>query len=386
MSVQLVDPGINACVEALGRAGIELHEQAEDGSGKEFLLQGNTYANKELLRRHGGRWSRSRQAWVFDSLEPIRDLATALPATGAPCPGGLADAPTAFEADTPSFAKLRKQAQNSGHRNRLRVRLLETEPQALPDYELLELLLFFSIDVKDTKPLAKELLARYGSLGGVLNAEATQLAEFHDLRKESADIDAYLTYRTSELFQRDRCAEHGALSDEGRRWQTFEHDDANKWEIVRLWRRRETEVLLTAVRELLRRVLREEIQDRPVIGSWTALLDYLQVALAHEPIEQFRVLFLDRKNILIRDELQQRGTVDHTPLYPREIVKRALELGASSIIMVHNHPSGDPTPSRADIEMTKQVVQALGAVGLTVHDHVIVGKNRHTSFKSQRLI
>jgi DNA repair protein RadC len=129
---------------------------------------------------------------------------------------------------------------------------------------------------------------------------------------------------------------------------------------VRLWRRRETEVLLTAMRELLRRVLREEIRDRPVIGSWTALLDYLQVALAHEPIEQFRVLFLDRKNILIRDELQQRGTVDHTPLYPREIVKRALELGASSIIMVHNHPSGDPTPSRADIEMTKQVVQALG--------------------------
>jgi proteasome lid subunit RPN8/RPN11 len=220
----------------------------------------------------------------------------------------------------------------------------------------------------------------------VLNAEPTQLAEFHDLRKESAEIDAYLAYRTSELYQRDRCADHGALSDEGRRWQTFEHDDANKWEIVRLWRRRETEVLLTAMRELLRRVLREEIRDRPVIGSWTALLDYLQVALAHEPIEQFRVLFLDRKNILIRDELQQRGTVDHTPLYPREIVKRALELGASSIIMVHNHPSGDPTPSRADIEMTKQVVQALGAVGLTVHDHVIVGKNRHTSFKSQRLI
>ena len=133
-------------------------------------------------------------------------------------------------------------------------------------------------------------------------------------------------------------------------------------------------------------MLREEIQDRPVIGSWTALLDYLQVALAHEPIEQFRVLFLDRKNILIRDEVQQRGTVDHTPLYPREIAKRALELGASALIMVHNHPSGDPTPSRADIEMTKQVVQALAPVGITVHDHVIVGKNRHTSFKSQRLI
>jgi proteasome lid subunit RPN8/RPN11 len=130
----------------------------------------------------------------------------------------------------------------------------------------------------------------------------------------------------------------------------------------------------------------EEIQDRPVIGSWNTLLHYLQGALAREPIEQFRVLYLDRKNTLIRDEQQQRGTVDHTPLYPREIVKRALGLGASAIIMVHNHPSGDPNPSRADIEMTKQVVQAMAAVGLTVHDHVIVGKNRHTSFKSERLI
>ncbi len=172
----------------------------------------------------------------------------------------------------------------------------------------------------------------------------------------------------------------------GSRWLAFEQDKDGAWEIVRLWRRRETEILLKAIGELLQRVLREEIQERPVIGSWTALIDYLQLALAHEPIEQFRVLFLDRKNILIRDEVQQRGTVDHTPLYPREITRRALELQASSIIMVHNHPSGDPTPSRADLEMTKQVVQALGAVGITVHDHVIVGKNRHTSFKSQRLI
>jgi DNA repair protein RadC len=136
----------------------------------------------------------------------------------------------------------------------------------------------------------------------------------------------------------------------------------------------------------LQRVLREQIQDRPVISSWTALLEYLQVTLSHEPIEQFRVMFLDRKNILIKDEVQQRGTVDHTPLYPREIVKRALELAASSIIMVHTHPSGDPTPSRADLDMTKQMVTALQAVGITVHDHVIVGKNKHLSFKSQRLI
>jgi DNA repair protein RadC len=386
MGVEVAAPEVEACVSALHRAGLELREDAEEGNGTAFLLQGNTFANKELLKRYGGRWSRTRQGWLFDSLEPIRDLAAALPATGEAPPQGLADAPAAFEAETPSFVKLRKQAQNSGHRNRLRARLLEAGPQALPDYELLELLLFFSIDVKDTKPLAKELLARYGGLGGMLNAEPAQLAEFHDLHKESPEIDEYLAYRTSELYQRDREAANGALSDQGGRWRAFEQVDANRWEIVRLWRRRETEILLKVVGELLKRVLREEIRERPVLGSWTALLDYLQVALAHEPIEQFRVLFLDRKNILIRDELQQRGTVDHTPLYPREIVKRALELGASAIIMVHNHPSGDPTPSRADIEMTKQVVQAMGAVGLTVHDHVIVGKNRHTSFKSQRLI
>ena len=386
MGVQIAGPEVDACVSALHRAGLELREHAEDGNGKAFLLEGNTFANKELLRRYGGRWSRTRQAWLFNSLEPIRDLASALPATGEAPSIGLADAPAAFEPATPSFVKLRKRAQNSGHRNRLRARLLEAGPQALPDYELLELLLFFSIDVKDTKPLAKELLARYGSLGGVLNAEPAQLAEFHDLHKASPEIDGYLAYRAGELYQRDREAENGALSDEGSRWRAFEQVDANRWEIVRLWRRRETEILLKVIGELLKRVLREEIRERPVIGSWTALLDYLQVALAHEPIEQFRVLFLDRKNILIRDEQQQRGTVDHTPLYPREIVKRALELGASAIIMVHNHPSGDPTPSRADIEMTKQVVQAMGAVGLTVHDHVIVGKNRHTSFKSQRLI
>ena len=386
MTVQPAHPGVNACVEALSRAGLELHEHREEANGAEFLLQGNTYANKELLKRHGGRWSRSRQAWVFDSLEPIRDLATALPAPREPQPGGLADAPTSFEAETPAFGKLRKQAQNSGHRNRLRARFLEAGPQALPDYELLELLLFFSIDVKDTKPLAKELLARYGSLGGVLSAEPAQLAEFHDLRRDCAEIDAFLAYRTSDLYQRDRCADNGALSEEGARWQAFEQVDANRWEIVRLWRRRETEVLLRVIGELLKRVLREEIRERPVIGSWTALLDYLQVALAHEPIEQFRVLFLDRKNILIRDEQQQRGTVDHTPLYPREIVKRALELGASSIIMVHNHPSGDPTPSEQDIKMTKQVVQALSTVSIAVHDHVIMGKSRHTSFKSLRLI
>ena len=147
-----------------------------------------------------------------------------------------------------------------------------------------------------------------------------------------------------------------------------------------------TQVLLKAINSLFQRVLKEEIKDRPVIGSWTALIDYLQLAMQHDAAEHFRILFLDRKNILIRDEVQSRGTVDHTPLYPREVVKRALELAASAIIMVHNHPSGDPTPSQADIDMTRQVIGALAQVSITVHDHIIVGKNRHTSFKTQRLI
>jgi DNA repair protein RadC len=378
------DPQVRGRLE---QAGLALRELAQADGAPAWLIAGNTFANRDALKRHGGRWSRERQAWLFESLEPVARLAAELPAgNGAAPAAGLADAPATYETDTPSFTKLRKRAQNSGHRNRLRTRFLEAGAGALPDYELLELLLFFSIDVKDTKPLAKELLARYGSLGAVLKVDPAQLAEFYDLRKEDLATDAYLAYRQSELYQQDRAAGPDQMSESGRRWQAWEQDKNGAWEIVRLWRRRETAILFKAIGELLQRVLREEIKDRPVIGSWTALLDYLQMALAHEPIEQFRVLFLDRKNVLIKDEVQQRGTVDHTPLYPREIVKRALELSASALIMVHNHPSGDPAPSRVDIDMTKQVVQALDAVGIALHDHVIVGKNRHTSFKSQRLI
>ncbi|HEX6113753.1 MAG TPA: DNA repair protein RadC [Geminicoccaceae bacterium] len=384
MTEPLAGPGIDAYVAALHRAGLELREHSEEGNGAEFLLQGNTYANKELLKRHGGRWSRSRQGWVFESLEPIRDLATALPADGEAHSVGLADAPAHYGADRATRRFRRKHYH--GHRERLRTRFLEAGPHSLPDYELLELLLFHSIEVKDTKPLAKGLLARFGNLGGVISADPRLFAEFDELRENTDKAARYHAFRSSEEYQLARDTAPEARSDEARRWLAYEESDEGRREIDLYWARRHTEILLKAIGELLKRVLREEIRDRPVIGSWTALIDYLQVALAHEPIEQFRVLFLDRKNILIRDELQQRGTVDHTPLYPREIVKRALELGASAIIMVHNHPSGDPTPSRADIEMTKQVVQAMSAVGLTVHDHVIVGKNRHTSFKSQRLI
>jgi DNA repair protein RadC len=369
----LLEPTLLA---TLRRAGLELQE-----SDAAYLVSGNTFPHRELLKGCGGRWSQRRQSWVFESAVPIERFAAALPSEGAP---GLADAPASYQPEAASFSRLRKSAQQSGHRKRLRQRFLEAGPTSLPDYELLELLLFFSIDVKDTKPLAKELLARYGNLGAVLKAAPAQLAEFHDLRRADPAIDDYAAWRLGDQYERDR--QGAAPSEAGERWRAFENDKDGRWEVVRLWRRRETEVLLKLVTELLQRVLREQIQERPVISSWSALLDYLQVALSHEPIEQFRVLFLDRKNVLIKDEVQQRGTVDHTPLYPREIVKRALELAASAIIMVHNHPSGDPTPSKADLEMTKQVVAALAAVGITVHDHVIVGKNRHTSFKTQRLI
>jgi DNA repair protein RadC len=270
----------------------------------------------------------------------------------AAAPVGLHDAPLTYDPEQATFSQRRKAVQNSGHRNRLRQRFLEAGAGSLPDYELLELLLFFSIDVKDTKPLAKELLERFGSIGGVLKAEPGLLGEFYDLRRDDPEIDRYLAYRLSEQHAHDRDLPPDQMSEAGRRFRAFEQDQDGRWEVVRLWRRRETQILLKVVQELLERVLREEIRNRPVIGSWTALIEYLTVALAHEPIEQFRVMFLDRKNILIRDEVQQRGTVDHTPLYPREIVRRALELQASAIIMVHNHPSGDPTPSRADIQMT----------------------------------
>jgi DNA repair protein RadC len=377
-------------LDALERAGLQLGESLTDGT----LVTGNTFAHKETLKRAGGRWSSSRQGWVFSGRERLRQVAEALPASGAAAPGGLAEAPAGYEAKPESFGRRKKAAQNAGHRNRLRRRFLEAGPASLPDYELLELLLFFAIDVADTKPLAKELLGRFGNLGAVIRTEPGQLAEFDQLAKRGPEIDAYLAYRASDDFERDRAADTEALSEAGRRTRDLEaakQADPEQardwhWEKIRLWRRRETQILFGVVQELMERVLREEIQARPVIGSWTALIDYLKVALAHEPIEQFRLLFLDRKNVLIRDEIQQRGTVDHTPLYPREIVRRALELQASALILVHNHPSGDPTPSRADVQMTKQVVAALEPVGITLHDHVIVGKNRHTSFKTQRLI
>ncbi|MFM2043211.1 MAG: hypothetical protein RLY86_1787 [Pseudomonadota bacterium] len=219
-----------------------------------------------------------------------------------------------------------------GHRDRLRKRFLESGPEALQDYELLELLLFQVIPQRDTKPIAKELLRTYGSLWAVVNAPADALARHAHIKEKAI-------------------------------------------------------AALRIVGAVGLRMARQEVLKKPVLSSWQKLLDYCEGAMAHEPLEQFRLLFLDRKNTLIADEVQQRGTVDHTPVYPREVVKRALELGATAIILVHNHPSGDPTPSRADVEMTKQIAAAAGAVGITIHDHLVIGKGgKHVSFKGTGLL
>lgn len=219
-----------------------------------------------------------------------------------------------------------------GHRDRLRQRFLTSGADALQDYELLELLLFQAIPRRDVKPLAKELLAAFGGLWAVTQAPAEAL--------------------------RNR----------------FNFSDP-------------TIAHIRVVGAIGLRMARQQVMEQPILSSWQKLLDYCAGAMAHEPVEQFRLLFLDRKNTLIADEVQQRGTIDHTPVYPREVVRRALELGASAVILVHNHPSGDPTPSRADVEMTKQIVTAATALGVVIHDHVIIGKGgKYVSFKNAGLM
>lgn len=218
-----------------------------------------------------------------------------------------------------------------GHRDRLRARLLEGGTGALADYELLEFLLFAARPRGDMKPLAKALIQRFGSFAGVVAAERQALSAIPGMGEASV-------------------------------------------------------AALLAVHEAAVRLLRAEVRQQPVIASWQKLIDYCTAAGGFAETEEFRLLFLDRKNVLIADERQQRGTVDHVPVYPREVVKRALDLGASAIIMVHNHPSGDTTPSKSDIEMTRAVAQATAAVGVAVHDHVIIGRGRHSSFKSLGLL
>ncbi|APO88016.1 DNA repair protein RadC [Marivivens sp. JLT3646] len=217
------------------------------------------------------------------------------------------------------------------HRTRLRERFMTGGAAALPDYEMLELVLFRAIPRQDVKPLAHALLDQFGDFGRVITAPTTTLKGVKGVG------DAVV-------------------------------------------------VELKIIEAAAQRLARSKIMQRQVISSWNEVLDYCHTVMAHRETEQFRILFLDRKNILIADEEQSKGTVDHVPVYPREVVKRSLELNASALILVHNHPSGDPTPSEADITITHQIAQALTVMGITLHDHLIIGKSRELSFRSEGLI
>lgn len=219
----------------------------------------------------------------------------------------------------------------AGHRERLRDRFRNAGVDGVQDYELMEMILFRAIPRRDVKPLAKEIITKFGGFAEALSAPVERLQEIKGV-SEAVAMELKI-------------------------------------------------VQAAAIKLSQARVLK-----RPVISSWDSLLAYCRAAMADEKTELFRILFLDKKNILIADEVQQRGTVDHTPVYPREVVKRALELGASAIILVHNHPSGDPTPSKADVEMTNQIVKAAAALNIRVHDHLVIGHKLNASFKTLGLL
>ncbi|HVY51471.1 MAG TPA: DNA repair protein RadC [Devosia sp.] len=220
----------------------------------------------------------------------------------------------------------------AGHRERVRERFNKVGGEAFSDVELLEAVLHLALPRRDTKTLAKLLLKRFGTFSAVLSAPFAQLAEFKGLSE--ASITNLKVVRAAA--------------------QRFAHDQVDR--------------------------------EQPILSSWSALIDYCRSAMAFEDIEQFRILFLDKKNRLIADEVQQKGTVDHTPVYPREVIKRALELSATALILVHNHPSGDPAPSTADVQMTRQINEVARPLGITVHDHIIIGKSGHSSMKAMRLM
>ena len=217
-----------------------------------------------------------------------------------------------------------------GHRERLRARFRESGPDAIADYELLELLLFRAIPQRDVKPIAKALLAKFGSFAEVISAPPARLAEVAGIK------DAAITE-------------------------------------------------FKLVQAAAQRLARGAVTKRPALSSWSAVIDYCRASMAYADKEQFRILFLDKRNQLIADEVQQTGTIDHTPVYPREVVKRALELSATAIILVHNHPSGDPSPSAADVQMTRAIVDVAKPLGITVHDHIIIGKSGHASLRGLKL-
>lgn len=245
-------------------------------------------------------------------------------------PRGLKDRSATIDgAEQPSL--LPDLEPNAGHRQRLKQRFISAGPEALPDYELLELILFNAIPRRDTKRVAKQLLERFGSFAEVINGSPQLLKEVPGIGDSA--ITQFKLVRAAAL-----------------------------------------------------RLLQRDIMRQPVLSSWENVIEYCHASMGYEAREQFRILFLDKKNRLIADEVQQEGTIDHTPVYVREVVKRALELSSTAIILVHNHPSGDPTPSRADIDMTRQIASAARSLGISIHDHIIVGRQGHVSFKALKLI
>ncbi|MEA2883322.1 MAG: repair protein RadC [Bradyrhizobium sp.] len=233
--------------------------------------------------------------------------------------------------DKPDLSGFDDEPHYHGHRERLRQRFRSAGADALSDYELMEMVLFRALPRRDVKPLAKSLIAKFGSFAEVVHAPVARLREINGLGEAAI-----------------------------------------------------TEIKLVAA--ATSRVARGQLKTRAMLSSWADLIDYCRTAMAFADKEQLRVLFLDKRNQLISDELQQTGTVDHTPVYPREVIKRALELSATAIILVHNHPSGDPTPSQADIQMTRAIIDIATPLGIVLHDHIIVGKNGHASLKGMKLI
>lgn len=307
----------------LTAVGLNVTQRVTPSGESIYTIEGDTHPHRHLMRELGGTWDRIRQHWVFQCEDPRPLLSQKLQGEAAAPPTGLSD--------SQSQELLTNRPHYWGHRQRLRDRFLAGADEALPDYELLELLLFFSIQRLDTKPLAKDLLKAFGSLGGVVNASEERLAAFEPVN-----------HHTIAMFK--------------------------------------------AVRTLAARIIREEVDEAPVLTTWDKLISYLRASMAHAKVEQFRVLFLDRRNVLIADEVQHTGSIDHTPVYPREVVKRALALDASALIMVHNHPSNHPKPSDGDIQMTRIVKKALEGVGIVLHDHVIVSRRGQSSFKQMGLL
>jgi DNA repair protein RadC len=219
----------------------------------------------------------------------------------------------------------------NGHRARMRQRLLKAGPDALADYEMLEMLLFLALPRRDTKPIARTLMTRFGSFGSAVSAPAPELLAIEGL------------------------GEAGLAA-------------------------------LKLVQGAVLRLLRQQAAAEPVLSNWDRLIDYLSASMMHERIEQFRVLFLDTRNRLIADEVQSRGSINHAPAYPREVVRRCLELHASAVILAHNHPSGEPTPSREDVAMTADIQRAAETMGIAVHDHIIIGRSRNISFRQEKLL